>query len=128
MAQALLLDTDLLIDFLRGQRQAVAFMEEEIRPMAVSALTAAELHAGVRDGAEKDQLTELLSLFNQIPVDPETAAEGGLFRRDFGPSHGTGLIDAILAATALKHGLRLVTLNDKHYPMLREVIVPYRKR
>lgn len=46
MAQALLLDTDLLIDFLRGQRQAVAFMEEETRPMAVSALTTAELHAG----------------------------------------------------------------------------------
>ena len=38
------------------------------------------------------------------------------------------MIDAILAATALKHGLRLVTLNDKHYPMLPEVIVPYRKR
>src|SRR3989304_8519203 len=73
MAQALLLDTDLLIDFLRGQRQAVVFMEEETRPMAISALTAAELHAGVRDGAEKDQLTELLSIFNQIPVDPETA-------------------------------------------------------
>ena len=128
MAQSLLLDTDLLIDFLRGHRQAVAFMEEETRPMGVSALTVAELHAGVRDGKEKDQLAELLSIFNQIPVDPETAVEGGLFRRDFGPSYGTGLIDAILAATALKHGLRLVTLNDKHYPMLPEVIVPYRKR
>lgn len=83
--------------------------------MGVSALTMAELHAGVRDGEERDQLAELLSIFNQIPVDPETAAEGGLLRRDFGPSHGTGLIDAILAATALKYGLRLVTLNDKHY-------------
>jgi hypothetical protein len=49
MVQALLIDTDLLIDFLRGQRQAVAFMEEETRPMAVSALTAAEPHAGVRN-------------------------------------------------------------------------------
>ena len=103
-------------------------MEEETRPMAVSALTVAELHAGARDGKEKDHWAELLSIFNQIPVDPETAVEGDLFRRDFGPSYGTGLIDAILAATALKHGLRLVTLNDKHYPMLPEVIVPYRKR
>jgi predicted nucleic acid-binding protein len=103
-------------------------MEEETRPMGVSALTMAELHAGVRDGEERDQLAELLSIFNQIPVDPETAAEGGLLRRDFGRSHGTGLIDAILAATALKYGLRLVTLNDKHYPMLPDVVVPYRKR
>ena len=126
--ESLLLDTDLLIDFLRGHRQAVAFMEEETRPMGVSALTMAELHAGVRDGEERDQLAELLSIFNQIQVDPETAAEGGLLRRDFGPSHGTGLIDAIIAATALKYGLRLVTLNDKHYPMLPDVVVPYRKR
>lgn len=126
--QSLLLDTDLLIDFLRGHRQAVAFLEEETRPMGVSALTMAELHAGVRDGEERDQLTDLLSIFNQIPVDPETAADGGLLRRDFGPSHGTGLVDAILAATALKYGLRLVTLNDKHYPMLPDVVVPYRKR
>jgi predicted nucleic acid-binding protein len=126
--QSLLLDTDLLIDFLRGHRQAVAFLAEETRPMGVSALTMAELHAGVRDGEERDRLTDLLSIFNQIPVDPETAADGGLLRRDFGPSHGTGLIDAILAATALKYGLRLVTLNDKHYPMLPDVVVPYRKR
>ena len=81
-------------------------MEEETRPMGVSALAVAELRAGVRDGKEKDQLAELLSIFDQIPADPETAVEGGLFRRDFGPSYGTGLIDAILAATALKHGLR----------------------
>ena len=128
MAQPLLLDTDFLIDFLRGRGPAVAFLEEESRPMAVSALSIAELHAGVRDGEEKDQLAELLSLFSQIAVDPDTAAEGGLLRRDYGPSHGTGLIDAIVAATALRHGLRLVTSNAKHYPMLSGVIVPYRKR
>lgn len=128
MARALLLDTDLLIDFLRGQRQAIAFMQGESGPMAVSALTVAELHAGVRDGEEKDRLAELLSLFSQIPVDPEVAAEGGLLRRDYGPSHGTGLVDAILAATALRQGLRLATLNARHYPMLSEVVVPYRKR
>lgn len=128
MAQTLLLDTDLLIDFLRGNRQAAAFLEGEKRPMAVSALTVAELHAGVRDGEEMTQLTELVSIFSQIPLDPDTAGEGGLFRRDFGPSHGTGLIDAMLAATAIRYGLRLVTLNDKHYPMLLDAIVPYRKR
>ncbi len=50
-------------------------MQEETRSMGVSALTIAELHAGVRDGEERDQLVELLSIFNQIPVDPETAAE-----------------------------------------------------
>ena len=71
MAQSLLLDTDLLIDFLRGHRQAVAFMEQETRPMGVSSLTIAELHAGVRDGKESDQLTELLSIFSRSRLIPK---------------------------------------------------------
>lgn len=65
MAQALLPGTDLLIDFLRGQRQAVAFMEEETRPMAVSALTTAELHAGVRMERKKINCPQPFELIPQ---------------------------------------------------------------
>ena len=39
-----------------------------------------------------------------------------LFRR-WRPSHGTGVNDALLAATALIHGGRIVTQNVRHFPM-----------
>ncbi|HXC24442.1 MAG TPA: PIN domain-containing protein, partial [Gemmatimonadaceae bacterium] len=65
--------------------------------------------------------------FEVSPVDPEIAEVGGLLRRDFGPSHGTGLVDALIAATARRSGARLVTLNDKHFPMLKHILIPYRK-
>ena len=45
------------------------------------------------------------------------AERGGRLRRSFGPTHGTGLVDAILAATAIEGALVLVTNDERHYPM-----------
>lgn len=127
MASPLLLDTDVLIDYLRGQVDAVAFLRKTRRRLCVSALTIAELHVGVREGAERQVLDNFLGLMEVLVVSPEIAKLGGLWRRDYGKSHGTGLIDALIAASAEIHGCALATLNEKHYPMLEAVQVPYRK-
>jgi predicted nucleic acid-binding protein len=52
---------------------------------------------------------------------------GGLFRRDYGRIHSTGLADALIAATADQVRAHLVTLNRRHFPMLSDVHVPYSK-
>jgi predicted nucleic acid-binding protein len=49
----------------------------------------------------------------------------GSVKRDYGPSHGTGLADALIAATARDTESALVTLNERHFPMLSDVLVPY---
>jgi predicted nucleic acid-binding protein len=127
MAERLLLDTDILIDYLRGRAEAVAYLENRSEPLAVSAITVAELYAGVREGEERTKLTLFLSALEVIPVDEQIAARGGLFRRDYSKSHGTGLADALIAATAELHHATLVTLNAKHFPMVTGVLVPYVK-
>lgn len=124
---AVLLDSDILIDYLRGRPEAIAYLESLTVPLRVSAMTIAELYAGVREGAERPVLAKFLEAFEPIPVDAEVAQRGGLFRRDFGPSHNTGLADALIAATAEREGITLVTLNARHFPMLKAVEVPYRK-
>jgi hypothetical protein len=58
----------------------------------------------------------------------DLAERGGLLRRDYAPKHGTGLADALIAASAQQCGAELVTLNAKHFPMLQNVIVPCRKQ
>jgi len=125
----LLIDTDVLIDFLRGDHHAIHFLEKAMEQSVcfLSVITISELYAGVREGKESHILERLILEFEIAALDDKTAQAGGLYRRKFGKSHGVGLADAIIAATADAHNLDLVTLNAKHYPMFKEVHVPYRK-
>jgi predicted nucleic acid-binding protein len=127
MSERLLLDTDVLIDYLRGQPNAVSYIEDRTETLLVSTITVAELFAGVREGKERTALSAFLSAFESVPVDASIAERGGLFRRDYGRSHNTGLADALIAATAEQVQARFVTLNRKHFPMLADVEIPYAK-
>lgn len=122
-----LIDTDVLIDYLREREEAVVFLNSLVDEIAISAITVAELYAGVREGAERAKLDTFVSAFEVIRVDVAIAMQGGLYRRDFVRSHGVGLADALIAASAVSCGATLVTLNRKHFPMLDSVSVPYRK-
>jgi predicted nucleic acid-binding protein len=125
MGDRLLIDTDVVVDYLRGQAQAVAYLEGRAETLLVSSITVAELYAGVREGKERTALSTFLSAFETVVVDAAIAERGGLFRRDYGKSHSTGLADALIAATAVVAQAQLVTLNAKHFPMLSDVHVPY---
>lgn len=127
MQSRFLVDTDILIDYLRDKPQAVIFIESTKNSFFISAITVAELFAGVRDGAERANLICFLEACTTIDLDLSIAKTGGLYRRDYGRSHGVGLADALIAATAALHELTMVTLNGKHYPMLKNVHIPYRK-
>lgn len=127
MAERLLIDTDVLIDYLRGRAEAVSYLEGLTGQLLISAMTVAELHAGVREGEEREALDHFVASFEVVPVTQAIASVGGLHRRDYGKSHGVGLADAIIAATAEVKQADLVTLNKKHFPMLENVIVPYQK-
>ena len=123
----LLIDTDVLIDYLCDQAEAVSYPENLIEQMLISAVNVAELYAGVREGPERIALDSFVRAFEVVPVDNGVAVKGGLFRRDYAKSHRIELPDALVAATAEMKHAQLVTLNKKHFPMLSNVIVPYRK-
>jgi predicted nucleic acid-binding protein len=126
MAERLLLDTDVLIDYLRGEPEAIYFLEHLEDPLLLSAISVAELFTWARPGKEMPALQDFLAAFDIIPIDQEVARQGGLFRGTYGPSHGSGLADALIAATAQIQGATLVTLNRRHFPMVK-VRVPYCK-
>jgi predicted nucleic acid-binding protein len=127
MPDSILVDTDVLVDFLRGHEKAVSFVNEFSSRIILSSIVVAELYAGVKGNTELTILENFISLFRVVPLTAEIAKIGGLYKRDFGKSHGVGLADAVLAAIATAENAELKTLNVKHYPMLNGIEPAYMK-
>ncbi|MBN1471228.1 MAG: type II toxin-antitoxin system VapC family toxin [Syntrophaceae bacterium] len=127
MARPILLDTDVLIDFFRGDKKAEAFIHAINDRIILSSIVVAELYAGVKGDSEQVAIDEFVSLFRVVPVSADIGKAGGLYKRDYAKSHGVGLADGIMAATAETEGAELKTLNTKHYPMLKDLKPAYRK-
>lgn len=122
-----LIDTDVLIDFFRGNDAAKALIASHSQQIILSSIVVAELYAGVRGQQEQSALENFFSLFPISPVTSEIAKIGGLLKREFGKSHGIGLADAVIAATCEIENASLLTLNTKHYPMIRDLKPAYQK-
>ena len=104
MAIELLVDTDVCIDHLRGARP----LRVTAGVISYSVITRSELFAGRTNEARVD---EFLAPFREISVDRSIAERAGRLRR------GSALRtpDALVAATAIEHGLELVTRNRRDF-------------
>lgn len=120
-----LLDTCILIDYSRGKPDAVAFIDALAIAPALSALTVTEILAGIRNKREQTLFENFFSDCDILPVTYLIALQGGQLLNQYMRSHGTDLVDGLLAATALEHQLELVTCNLKHFPMFPNLAAPY---
>jgi hypothetical protein len=122
-----LVDTSVLIDYLRGHAGAGDLLQRERTAdvLHASEITRIEVLAGMRP-AEEDDTRALLSTLIWHPVDAEIAEVAGALGRQWLPSHHTiDSADLAIAATAIRTGTRLLTRNIRHYPMFTELQAPY---
>jgi predicted nucleic acid-binding protein len=122
-----LIDTNIIIDFLRGRSEAVSYFNSipSNTELLISTITVTELFAGVANEREEEQLNEFLQRYQAIAVDQHLARKGGLIKNGYGPSHGIGIADSVIAATAIDKNAKLITLNLKHFPMVKKKESPY---
>ena len=106
----LLVDTDVIVDHLRGRHRLSA----GVGPLAVSVVSRCELFAG-RD--EPQRLRRLLSSMIELPVDAEIAELAGVTRR----RTGIATPDALIAATALVHAVPVMTRNRRHFALVEAI-------
>lgn len=121
----MLLDTCVVIDLLRGRQPALSFVSGLPATPSLSAMTATELIAGVRNTRERRQIDRLLNVYAVLDIGLAEASLAGDYVRQYGPSHSVDPIDALIAATATIHQRTLATLNLKHFPMFKGLKRPY---
>ncbi len=113
----LLLDTCILIDLLRKERHAINFVSALDEQPHACPVTSMELLAGARSQREETEIDELLGTFLMVSLGPDCFRRAGSWLRHFQASHSLDVPHALIAATAETHGLKLATLNTKHFPM-----------
>jgi predicted nucleic acid-binding protein len=121
----ILIDTCILIDYSKNHTHAINYLEQLAQPPAISALTVTEIMTGIRNTREQQLFADLFNVFKVLSVTYEIAEQAGLYRQRYFKSHQVGVVDAIIAATAVIHALEIVTLNIKHFPMIQGIVKPY---
>ena len=116
---AVLLDTTVLIDVLRGRTAIGRLRELRVsgdRPFAC-AINVEEIVRGLRPGEEAPART-LVEGLRLAPLGDVEGWRAGEWRRDFA-SRGVTLAqaDCLIAAAAVSIGARLATGNPKDFPM-----------
>jgi predicted nucleic acid-binding protein len=127
MGESYLLDSDFLIEHLRGIDSARAFFDQLDGDLFVSAVTVTELYSGVRHERHKQSTDRLLQTIKVIAIDEHIAKRAGLLRAQYGPRHGTSTPDALIAATAEHLEATLVSFNRRHFSMINKLLVPYER-
>ena len=127
MTTKFIIDTDVTIDMLRGEPQAIAIFKELSETLGFSAITVAEIYAGIANKKEESMVEQMFASFPVIATTVEIARIAGRFSQRFRSSHALEMPDAIIAASCITYDASLLTLNTKHYPMFPGLKPPYKK-
>jgi len=126
----ILLDTDVMVDILRGYEPAITWLttvaDDEI---GIPGLVAMELIQGCQNTREQKRIEKALNAYSLYWLEPQGCDRALKSFASHHLSHNIGLLDALIAETAISGDAELVTFNVKHYSVLKELktIQPYEK-
>jgi len=123
-----LIDTDVLIDVQRGFSAAVDWFATD-PDFGIPGFVVMEL---VQDARNAGEVEKALAIVDGLEVVWPSEAECQTAMEQFSKlhlSHGLGLLDALIAATAVGHGGVLNTFNERHYRMFPRLttVRPYQR-
>lgn len=127
--EIMVLDTTVFVDFFRGNNKAERFLSGTNEPFVISRVVLMELIRGLRTKREvKILLRQLASLTVNIEeVNDNISQTAGSLFESYYHSHGLGIMDALVAATAIVAKNTLVTHNIKHFNFIKDLklLKPY---
>ena len=117
----LLIDTDILIDYLKGIRAAKAVFKSRDIDIYCSVLTKKELlnKPGLKD-SERKRIINIFRRLKIIPIDADISLKYSDLLAKY-RNKGLHPPDTIIAATAWSKKLPLLTRNRRHFSYIEEI-------
>jgi predicted nucleic acid-binding protein len=123
------IDTDMLVDALRGFRVGLDHVEEAEQQgvLRISIITEMELIVGCRNQRELHRLARFLRRFTIMAMTEVIAARAVTLLHQYRLRYGLSITDALIAATAFAYNETLYTKNVRHFRMIPglTVVRPY---
>ena len=118
----MLVDTDVLIWYLKGNEKAYQIIENSSN-FFISVVTYMELVQGMRNKKELNNLRKALHIWNAqiLYISEEISAKAMFYVEQHFSSYSMQLADALIGATAIAYGNPILTGNDKHYKILKDL-------
>lgn len=114
------IDSDILIDVLRGQDQAILSAWRSLAETDAALLVSPASIAEIWSAARAHEHVQILQLFRPLlraSIDCETGKQAGEYLRKFSKTYDLKIADALIAAAAIRHGAALWTRDRARYPM-----------
>jgi predicted nucleic acid-binding protein len=117
-----IIDTDVLIWYMRGNDKAYQIIENS-NNFLISVVTYMELVQALRNKKELNSLRKALHGWKAqiLYISEEISVKAMFYFERHFLSHSMQLADALIGATAIAHGLPILTGNDKHYKAMRDL-------
>lgn len=118
----MIIDTDVIIWYLRGDRAAKDDIEKNI-PFSISVVTYMELIQGMKNKEETRAFQRQMQKWNIdiIQIDQQISSRAMFYVQEYSLSHSMMLADALVAATVVQTGETLLTANDQQYKFIPTV-------
>lgn len=126
--QKVCIDTDVLIDYLKGDRTASMLLERTAgkhEEICITSITVYELLLGVEiSGKGEKEVAELLGLFSIIAFDKESASEAAIISAELRRrGESVGVRDELIAGILKFYKIPLLTRNVDHFARVSGLIV-----
>ena len=117
----IILDTNILIEILKGNQKTIKTVESLDSKISISSISVMELFYGALNKAELNKLEKFVSLFNIIYLDENISKIAIKLIKTYAKSHSLDIPDSLIAATALTTNAKLFTYNKKDFKYIDKV-------
>ena len=111
----ILLDTNILIEILKGNQETIDKVQGFTGMLAISAITVMELYYGALNKSELNKLEKFVSMFSIIQLNENISTQATKLVKTYAKSHNLDIQDSLIASSALVNNCKLFTYNLKGF-------------